>query len=104
MAVDMFLDLGAKIKGESQDADYKDKIDILGYQWGLDNSGSAHTGTGGGTGKVSIHDITITKYVDLASPNIMQYCAGGDHFDAATIYVRKAGGKAMVYLKIDLKK
>jgi type VI secretion system secreted protein Hcp len=104
MAVDMFLDLGAKIKGESIDAAYKDKIEILGYQWGLDNTGSFHSGSGGGSSKVSIHDITVNKYVDLASANIMQYCADGTHFDTASIYVRKAGGTAMVYLKIDLKK
>lgn len=104
MSVDMFLDLGAKIKGESLDADYKEKIEIQGLGWGMQNDGSFHSGAGGGSAKVSIHDLTIHKYVDLATPNIMQYCADGTHFDTATIYTRKAGGKAVVYLKIDLKK
>jgi type VI secretion system secreted protein Hcp len=100
----MFLDLGSKIKGESVDADYKDKIEIQGVTWGLQNGGTFHSGSGGGSGKVEVHNLSIHKFVDLSSANIMQYCADGTHFDAATIYARKSGGKAVVYLKIDLKK
>src|SRR6185437_7624284 len=103
MAVDMFLDLDG-VKGESVDKAHKDKIDILGWQWGLANTGTFHHGSGGGAGKATFNDITVTKFIDAASPNIMQYCANGKHFAKGTIIVRKAGGdSALEYLKIEMK-
>ena len=47
MAIDMFLNLGAKIKGESQDKVQgpKGDVDILAWSWGVSNSGSFHMGS-----------------------------------------------------------
>lgn len=102
MAVDMFLDLDG-VKGESIDKKYKDKIDILGWQWSLANTGTFHQGAGGGAGKATFTDISISKYVDAASPNIMLYCANGKHFAKGKIVVRKAGGdSALEYLTVEL--
>lgn len=103
MAVDMFLDLDG-VKGESVDKTYKDKIDILGWQWGLSNSGTFHGGSGGGAGKASFADITVTKYVDAASPNIMLFCANGKHFAKGKIIVRKAGENPLEYLHVEFEK
>ena len=101
MSVDMFLDLDG-VKGESVDKAHKGKIDILAWQWGLSNTGTFHHGSGGGAGKASFNDITITKYIDAASPNIMLFCANGKHFAKGKIIVRKAGGdSALEYLTID---
>ncbi len=102
MAVDMFLKLD-KIKGESKDKVHKDTIDVLAWSWGLSQSGSTHVATGSGSGKASFQDISITKYVDKASATIMEYVATGDHIDKAQLIVRKAGGKPLEYIKIDLK-
>jgi type VI secretion system secreted protein Hcp len=103
MAVDMFLDLDG-VKGESVDKTHKDKIDILGWQWGLSNSGTFHNGSGGGAGKASFANITITKYVDAASPNIMLFCANGKHFAKGKIIVRKAGENPLEYLHVEFEK
>lgn len=101
MAVDMFLDLDG-VKGESVDKAHKGKIDILGWQWGLANTGTFHHGSGGGAGKATFNDVTITKFIDAASPNIMQYCANGKHFAKGKIIVRKAGGdSALEYLTLE---
>lgn len=101
MSVDMFLDLDG-VKGESVDKAHKGKIDILAWQWGLSNTGTFHHGSGGGAGKASFNDITITKYIDAASPNIMLFCANGKHFAKGKIIVRKAGGdSALEYLTIE---
>ncbi|MCF6236918.1 MAG: type VI secretion system tube protein Hcp [Gammaproteobacteria bacterium] len=104
MASDMFLDLGSTIKGESKDAAYEGKIDILGWDWGMSQTGSSHTGGGAGTGKVSIQDITISKYVDSSSANFMLYCAAGKHFEEGKIVCRKAGDDPLEYLVINMKK
>jgi type VI secretion system secreted protein Hcp len=105
MAVDMFLELEG-VKGETIDKAFKSKnaMDILAWSWGLSNSGTFHAGAGGGAGKANFQDISVTKYIDLASPIIMQLCSNGKHLDKGTITVRKAGENPLEYLKISLKK
>ena len=103
MAVDMFLELDG-VKGESVDKTHKGKIDILAWQWSLSNSGTFHNGSGGGAGKAQFTDITVTKYIDAASPNIMLFCANGKHFAKGKIIVRKAGENPLEYLTIEFEK
>jgi type VI secretion system secreted protein Hcp len=100
--MDMFLNLGAKIKGESKDSVHKGEIDILAWSWGMSNSGTTHMGGGGGAGKANFQDISVTKYIDKASCPIMAACAAGDHIDEAKLIVRKAGGTPVEYLVITL--
>ena len=95
MAVDMFLKLDG-VNGESKDKTHKLDIDVLAWSWGMSNSGSAHQGGGAGSGKVSVQDISLTKYVDSSSPKIMLSCCDGKHFPTATLTVRKAGGNSPV--------
>ncbi len=104
MALDMFLDIEGEITGESQDDSHKDEIDVLAWSWGLSQSGSFHVGGGGGAGKASFQDISITKWIDNASPILMLYCANGDHFTKAKLTIRKAGKKPLEYLVIEMTK
>lgn len=104
MAVDMFLDIEGEIAGESQDKTHKNTIDVLAWSFGMSQSGSFHVGGGGGAGKASFQDLSVTKWVDKASPVLMLYCANGDHFTKAVLIVRKAGKKPLEYLKIEMKK
>jgi type VI secretion system secreted protein Hcp len=104
MAVDMFINMGAKIKGETKDkAQSKtNDIDVLAWSWGMSQSGSSHSGGGGGAGKVNIQDLSFTKYVDSATPAIMLNCCKGTHIDKVVLIVRKAGGNQEKYIQIDL--
>lgn len=104
MAVDMFLDITGEIKGEAQDKEHKDTIDVLAWSWGMSQSGSFHVGGGGGAGKANFQDISVTKWVDSASPVLMKYCSNGDHFDSAKLYVRKAGKTPVEYIVIEMTK
>jgi type VI secretion system secreted protein Hcp len=104
MAVDMFLKLDSGVKGESQDHKHKDEIDVLAWSWGMSQSGTFHTGGGGGSGKANFQDISVTKWVDKASPALMLYCSNGDHFPEATLTVRKAGKKPLEYIVLKMKK
>jgi type VI secretion system secreted protein Hcp len=105
MAVDMFLELEG-VKGETVDKAFKSKhaIDLLAWSWGLSNSGTFHQGSGGGAGKANFQDISVTKYIDLASPNLMLFCANGKHITKGTLTVRKAGENPLDYLKVTLDK
>ena len=98
MAVDMFLKLDG-IKGESKDHKHKDEIHIESFSWGLNQTGAHGTGGGGGAGKVSVHDISITKFLDKSSCALMLHCCNGKHIKDGLITVRKAGDKPLEYLK-----
>ena len=99
MAMDMFVKIGA-LKGEAQDSKHKDEIDVLSWNWGMSNSGSAHQGGGAGAGKVSVQDLSFTKYLDKSSPDLMLACCNGKHFPKATLTVRKAGENPLEYLLV----
>ena len=101
MAMDQFIKIGA-LKGESKDKTHKDEIDVLSWNWGVANSGSAHQGGGAGAGKVSVQDLSFTKYLDKSSPDLMLACCNGKHFDKAVLTVRKAGENPLEYLLVTL--
>ena len=101
MAADVFLKLG-DIKGESSDDKHKGEIDVLAWSWGVSNAASMATGGGGGLGKASFHDLTITHYIDKASPNLLKMCATGEHIKEATLTQRKQGKGQQEYLLIKL--
>lgn len=101
MAVDIFLKLEG-IKGESQDDKYKEEIDVLAWSWGAAQSGTTHVGSGAGAGKVSVQDLSITKYIDKSSPTLFQHCCTGKHISKGKLIVRKAGDKPLEYLTVDL--
>jgi type VI secretion system secreted protein Hcp len=90
MASDIFAKIG-DIKGESLDDKHKDEIEVLSYSWGVTNTGSMASGSGGGEGKATFHDLSFTHVVDKATPVLMQACATGVHMKEATITHRKAG-------------
>jgi type VI secretion system secreted protein Hcp len=106
MAVDMFLNLGDTIKGETQDKTQKaaGDIDVLAWSWGASNSGSFHAGGGGGAGKANFQDISITKYLDKASPALLIALAKGSHIPVAKLLVRKAGDGQQKYLELTMSK
>ncbi|MEP7281923.1 MAG: type VI secretion system tube protein Hcp [Rubrivivax sp.] len=103
MAVDMFLKIET-IDGETVDKQMKDKtaIDVLAWSWGVSQSGTTHMGGGGGAGKASFQDISVTKYVDSASHALLLGCATGEHFTKATLTVRKAGTTQQPYITITM--
>lgn len=103
MAVDFILELDG-IKGESQDKDHKDKINIESWSWGMTQSGDTHLGTGSGAGKVNVQDLSLTKYADKSSPIIMQYCTQGKHIASGKLHCYKASGDSRVeYLLFEMK-
>ncbi len=101
MAVDMFIKIG-DIKGEAADDKHKGEIDVLSWSWGAHQSGTMHVGQGGGAGKVAVQDLSFTKYVDRASPELFYACCSGKHIKDITLTVRKAGERPLEYLKLTM--
>jgi type VI secretion system secreted protein Hcp len=105
MAVDMFINMGDKIKGETQD-DAQSKtndIDVLAWSWGMSQSGTTQMGSGGGAGKANFQDLSFTKYIDSATPALMIALAKGSHIPVVKLLVRKAGEGQQKYLEIEMK-
>lgn len=102
MAADIFLKIGT-IKGESGDDKHKEEIEVLSWSWGVNQAGGVGYGGGGGVGKATFGDLTITHYVDKASPNLMLGCTTGEHVGDATLVQRKAGKGQQEFLIINMK-
>ena len=104
MAIDMFLNMGQNIKGETQDSKQKaaGDIDILAWSWGMSQSGSTHIGGGAGAGKANFQDISFIKYIDKSSTALMIALAKGSHIAECKLLVRKAGEGQQRYLEITL--
>ncbi len=101
MAVDMFAKFDG-IESESVDNSHKGEIDVLSWSWGVSQSGTAHLGGGAGAGKASVQDLSMTKYVCKASPELIKRTCNGKHIPTVVLTVRKAGEKPLEYLVITL--
>ena len=103
MAIDMYLKIDT-IDGETTDSVMKTEkaIDVLAWSWGVSNSGTTHMGGGGGSGKANFQDVSLTKYIDVASHALLLGCATGEHFLKAVLTVRKAGKTQQPYVTITM--
>lgn len=92
----LILDLSsAGIKGECQLTGYTDMIELLSYSHGVaqqitgDQSNTKRT-----SGKPNHQDMTVTKYMDLASCQMIDFCNQAKNIPTATITVgQNDGGK-----------
>ncbi len=103
MASNIHVLFAPKMEGNSVHKGYEGQIHVLSWSWGLSQTGTTHHGTGGGSGKVNVQDLSFTHYVDPATPALIQACAKGTHFDKITLTMCKASGDDPIeYLKLEL--
>ena len=95
----IILDLGAEPKGESMLTGFTDKIELLSFSHGVamqitgDISNSERT-----SGKPNHQDMTVTKYLDAASPVLNQNCCEGKAFPKVDIIIGRNDSGAVVEL------
>jgi type VI secretion system secreted protein Hcp len=103
-AGDLFMKIkGAKhgpIKGESQDTDHKDEIEVMSWSWGMEAKQAI--GGGGATGKATIRELKIVKKVDAASTALMLALRTNELIQSAVLTARKAGKGQHEYLKVSI--
>lgn len=99
--VDYFLKIDG-IDGESADSKHKAEIELQSWGFGATQSGSMHSGGGGGSGKVSVQDLHFVTTISKASPKLFLSCANGQHIKKAVLVARKAGTEQQEYYKITL--
>ena len=99
-ATDIFIKIG-DIKGESQDDQHKDWVEVLSYSWGL--SGPTRNAPKpqqpvGPLQAACAQEFTIMKTLDKASPALFANAAAGTMIPSATFTARKAGSESGNYL------
>lgn len=98
-ATDMFLKIG-DIKGESTDAKHLNEIDVLAWSWGV--NGPIAGGQKGGAQPACAQTLSLTKFVDKATPPLIMNAALNTTIPSATLTVRKAGATPIEYLVLNL--
>jgi type VI secretion system secreted protein Hcp len=91
------------IKGESTDDKHKDWIEVLSFGIGVSQPSSGPSGTGGrGASRADFSPFTITKLVDLSSPDLFQYCALGKHIAKLKLEVCQETGDKIPFVEVEL--
>lgn len=88
-AVDAFIKFDG-VTGESHQPGRTGWFEIDSWSFGVSQGGGSIGSNGGGhgAGKVAVHDISITKKVDKASPKLAQASLTGKHFPKVTLDVK----------------
>lgn len=96
---DIFIKING-IAGESRDSVHNGEIEVVSWHWKMAQASPMMSGSGGGAGKATIHDLRFVHQIDRASPNLMRYCLTGRHIPEVVLSVRKAGGKPLDFLTL----
>ncbi|HEX8481212.1 MAG TPA: type VI secretion system tube protein Hcp [Allosphingosinicella sp.] len=107
MAVNVFLKFeGPVIKGESTDSRHKDEIQVLSWSHSFNQPTKAtRSGAGAGTVEQANHsDFTFSKYLDMATDDLMKYCWNGKQIGKATLscYRSDGGEESILYLQVEM--
>lgn len=99
---DMYIKIG-DIKGESQDKDHKDWIDILSVSQSVSRPTDQSAGGGGRKSVAERSDYIVTKYIDKATPKLAEACCQGTYFPEVNIELTRSGGNKQPYMVYTLK-
>ena len=99
-ADDMFLKLG-DIRGESKADRHKDEIELLSYTQSMTGP-FARGAASGAAAKAVCGMVTVLKYVDVASPDLLLYALNGEHVRQAVITFLRPGPRPVEYYKVTL--
>ena len=98
-ADDMFLKLDG-IRGEVDESQHRYDISLLSYTQSMTGP-FARGATSGAAGKAVCGTVTVVKYIDQASPDLVLYALNGRHVAQAVITFRRQPG-AFEYYKVIL--
>ena len=92
------------IRGESTKAGHESEIDVLSWDWGAEMTTSTRVGRGAGAGSSKSYDLTITKWVDAASPLLYQAVMQGKQIrEAVFVVATSTSRRETAYITIKLK-
>jgi type VI secretion system secreted protein Hcp len=81
---------GPAIPGDGSVANHPStSIEVNAFSWGASNSVADAKGSGGG--KVSFQPFSVTKKIDISSPNLFQVCASNQNLGTVYLYLDVPG-------------
>jgi type VI secretion system secreted protein Hcp len=100
---DIFLKLDG-IQGESTDGRHPREIEILSYTQTMSGpfAKSGAGSTGAAAGKTTCGPVTVMKYIDVSSPDLILNAANGRHIPRAEFTFRRPGKDPIEYYKVIL--
>ncbi|WP_244849279.1 type VI secretion system tube protein Hcp [Caballeronia sp. SL2Y3] len=101
MTSDIFIHFDG-IKGESQDADFLNAIDVIHWQFLIEQDARMLSGSGGGASKASVSELVFQHEMDCASPTLAAFCFQGKHISEVKLSMRKAGGSPFTFYRITM--
>lgn len=88
------------ISGEAEDAEHAGFVEVSGWSWGVAaQPGSAQLKTA----YADVRALAFVHSVDRASAALLSACVSNKLLRSAELVMRRAGGKAQRYLRIELK-
>lgn len=84
-----------KVPGETLDSAYQEKgaWEIINFSFGAENVINIGSSSGGGgAGKATFKEFSMTKKTDTASTGLFQQLVLGRHFDEMIVELRRSGG------------
>lgn len=99
-AVDMFLKVDG-VTGESTAEKHRGEMDVLAWSWGQ-STGAARTGRGT-LPAACIQDLSLTKYIDSASPALITNSLVGQVAPTAVLVIRKGGERPLDFLTLTMR-
>lgn len=106
MATNMYLKLGA-IKGESSDNKHKDWIEVMSWSHGFSQPTSPVRASQGGTVEKANHSaLSCSKYLDVATDDILKHLWSGKQIDKSTLECFRSDGdnEPTKYLMVEMEK
>ncbi|HEX7315141.1 MAG TPA: type VI secretion system tube protein Hcp [Pyrinomonadaceae bacterium] len=95
----IIMDMGGDVKGESTREGYRDKIELLTFSHGVAMQMTGDISTRERTsGRPNHQDMTVTKYLDRASPILNLRCCEGKMFPQVDIIIGLDNHGAVVEL------
>lgn len=96
MAFDAFCYLpGSNVKGETQDKamSKENAFEIIDFEIGAENNiNIGSVSSGGGAGKATFKELSLTKKTDAGSCELFSNLCKGTHFDDMCIVLRRSAG------------
>lgn len=99
-----------QLKGETQDDTYAKlgAFEVLSFELGAENTiNIGSISAGGGAGKATFKEFTITKKTDTASVQLFHALVTGKHYPDLIIELRRSGGSdnvsGAVFMKFDFR-
>jgi len=87
---DLFVQVAGE-KGEATAKGFEGWIQAQSFSYGVSQSGASTRAGGGGAGKATLTDLTITKLVDRTSPVLFTAAATGKRYPTVAVHVTAGG-------------